>query len=178
MGQKGSATNPVYFDNCRIPSHALMGKLNAGYRVALRELAGGRIGVGSLALGLGVAALDYAKHYVKERKQFGQAIASFQGVQWMLADAYTEMEAARLLIMQAASVKEGGGNFGAFASMAKLYASEAANRACYTALQLLGGNGYNGEYPVERLARDVRITAIYEGTSEIQRVVIAKSLGF
>lgn len=178
MGQKASATNPVYFDNCRIPSHALMGKLNEGYRVALRELAGGRIGVGSLALGLGVAALDYAKRYVKDREQFGQAISNFQGVQWMLADAYTEMEASRLLIMQAASVKEGGGDFGAVASMAKLYASEAANRACYTALQLLGGNGYNSEYPVERLARDVRITTIYEGTSEIQRVVIAKSLGF
>lgn len=177
MGQKASATNPVYFDDCRIPGDALMGQLNGGYRVALGELAGGRIGIGSLALGVGMAALDYAKDYVKERQQFGKAIVDFQGVQWMLADAYTEMEAARLLLMQAASKKEAGGDFAAMASMAKLHVTEAANRVCYQALQLLGGNGYNSEYPVERFARDVRITTIYEGTSEIQRIVIARSLG-
>ncbi len=176
MGQKGSATNPVYFDDCRIPANALMGKVNRGYQVALGELAGGRIGVGSMALGLGEAALDYARDYAKERQQFGQPIANFQGLQWMLADAYTEMEAARLLLMQAAFTKESGGDFGKQASMAKLFASEAANRACYTGLQILGGNGYNREYPLERLARDVRITSIYEGTSEIQRMIISRNI--
>jgi alkylation response protein AidB-like acyl-CoA dehydrogenase len=176
MGQKGSATNPVYFDDCRIPAGALMGTLNRGYQVALGELAGGRIGIGSLALGLGEAALDYATDYAKERQQFGQPISNFQGLQWMLADAHTEMEAARLLLMQAAFTKENGGDFGKQASMAKLFASEAANRACYTGLQILGGNGYNREYPLERLARDVRITSIYEGTSEIQRMIIARDI--
>jgi alkylation response protein AidB-like acyl-CoA dehydrogenase len=176
MGQKGSATNPVFFDDCRIPASALMGELNRGYQVALGELAGGRIGIGSLALGVGQAALDYARDYIKDRQQFGQSLANFQGLQWMLADGYTEMEAARLLLMQAASIKEAGGNFAQAASMAKLFASEAANRACYTGLQLLGGNGYVSEYPLERMARDVRITSIYEGTSEIQRMIIARNL--
>jgi alkylation response protein AidB-like acyl-CoA dehydrogenase len=176
MGQKGSATNSVYFDDCRIPASALMGELNKGFQVALGELAGGRIGIGSLALGIGLAALDYARAYIKERKQFGQALANFQGLQWMLADAYTEMEAARLLVWQAASIKESGGDFASAASMAKLFASEAANRACYTGIQLLGGHGYNREYPMERLARDARITSIYEGSSEIQRIIISRKL--
>jgi alkylation response protein AidB-like acyl-CoA dehydrogenase len=176
MGQKGSATNSVFFDDCRIPASALMGELNKGFQVALGELAGGRIGIGSLALGVGLAALDYARDYIKERKQFGQALSNFQGLQWMLADAYTEMEAARLLVWQAASIKESGGDFASAASMAKLFASEAANRACYTGIQLLGGHGYNREYPMERLARDARITTIYEGSSEIQRIIISRKL--
>ncbi|MDX1504152.1 MAG: acyl-CoA dehydrogenase family protein [Spongiibacter sp.] len=176
MGQKGSATNAVYFDDCRVPGDALMGELNRGYQVALGELAGGRIGIGSLALGLGQAAVEYAVAYAKEREQFGQPIIHFQGLQWMLADASTELEAARLLLMQAAATKEAGKDFARQASMAKLYASEAANRACYTGLQVLGGNGYNREYPLERLSRDVRITSIYEGTSEVQRMIIARGL--
>lgn len=176
MGQKGSATNAVYFDDCRVPGDALMGELNRGYQVALGELAGGRIGIGSLALGLGQAAVEYAVAYAKEREQFGQPIINFQGLQWMLADASTELEAARLLLMQAAATKEAGKDFARQASMAKLYASEAANRACYTGLQVLGGNGYNREYPLERLSRDVRITSIYEGTSEVQRMIIARGL--
>ncbi|MBD2859605.1 acyl-CoA dehydrogenase family protein [Spongiibacter sp. KMU-158] len=175
MGQKGSATNPVYFDNCRIPASALMGELNRGYQVALGELAGGRIGIGSLALGVGLAATDYARDYALEREQFGQAISNFQALQWMLADAYTELEAARLLLMQAASLKENGKDFAMQASMAKLFATEAANRACYSGQQILGGHGYNREYPLERFARDVRITSIYEGTSEIQRLIIARN---
>jgi alkylation response protein AidB-like acyl-CoA dehydrogenase len=175
MGQKGSATNPVYFDNCRIPENALMGELNRGYQVALGELAGGRIGIGSLALGIGLAATDYAKSYAQEREQFGKPISSFQALQWMLADSYTELEAARLLLMQAAYLKEGGNAFAAQASMAKLFATEAANRACYAGQQILGGHGYNREYPLERYARDVRITSIYEGTSEIQRMIIARN---
>ncbi|ARU55547.1 acyl-CoA dehydrogenase [Oleiphilus messinensis] len=176
MGQHGSATNPVYFDDCRIPEDALMGALNRGYQVALGELAGGRIGIGSLALGLGLSAIEYATAYAKERKQFGQAIADFQGIQWMVVDHATELEAARLLLMQAASRKENSQDFSTQASMAKLFATEAANRACYSGLQILGGNGYNREYPLERLARDVRITSIYEGTSEIQRLIIARSI--
>ena len=176
MGQKGSATNPVYFEDCRIPESALMGELNKGFQVALGELAGGRIGIGSLALGVGLAALDFARDYIKERKQFGQSLADFQALQWMLADGYTEMEAARLLLMQAAGTKQAGKPYAQQASMAKLYATEAANRACYTGLQLLGGNGYVSDFPLERYARDVRITTIYEGTSEVQRLIISRNV--
>lgn len=176
MGQIASATNEVVFDNCRIPKDSLMGELNQGFKVAVSELAGGRIGVGSMALGIGLAAMDYARNYITERQQFGQAIANFQGIQWMMADAYTDLEASRLLIMNAANTKEKGLPFSKEASMAKLFATEKANNACYTALQLMGGNGYVKDYPLERYSRDVRITTIYEGTSEIQRVIIAREL--
>lgn len=176
MGQVGSATNTVNFDNCRIPATALMGKEGQGYKVAVGELAGGRIGIASLALGVGQAAMDYARNYLGEREQFGQKIANFQGLQWMLAERYTELEAARLLTMQAAYEKEQGRPFGTAASMAKLFAAEKANDACYTALQMMGGAGYIREYPLERMARDVRVASIYEGTSEIQRVIISRDL--
>lgn len=176
MGQRGSATNEVVFDQCRIPSSALLGKENQGYAIAVGELAGGRIGVGSLALGIGQAAMDYARNYLGEREQFGQKIGNFQGLQWMLADRYTELEAARLLLMQAAYLKESCQDFGAAASMAKVFATEKANDACYSAIQIMGGAGYIQEYPLERLARDVRITTIYEGTSEVQRLIIARDL--
>ena len=176
MGQKASVTNEVLFDDCRIPKDALMGELNQGFKIAVTELAGGRIGIGSLALGIGLAAMDYARNYTLERKQFGQAIAKFQGLQWMMADAYTELEAARLLLMSAADKKQRGLPFSKEASMAKLYASEKANQACYSALQLLGGYGYISDYPLERYARDVRVTSIYEGSSEIQRVIISREL--
>lgn len=176
MGQHASSTNEVVFDNCRIPKDSLMGELNQGFKVAVSELAGGRIGIGSLALGLGLAAMDYARSYITERQQFGQAIANFQGIQWMMADAYTDLEASRLLLMNAADTKEKGLPFSKQASMAKLFATEKANSACYTALQLMGGNGYIKDYPLERYSRDVRITTIYEGTSEIQRVIIAREL--
>ncbi len=176
MGQRGSATNTVTFDDCRIPASSLLGELNQGFKVAVGELAGGRIGVGSLALGIGLAAMDYAKEYLQERQQFGKPIAQFQGLQWMLSDRYTELEAARLLLMQAAYLKEQGQDFGATASMAKLFATEKANDACYSAVQMMGGMGYSQECPLERLARDVRVTSIYEGTSEIQRVIIARDL--
>jgi len=154
----------------------LLGKENDGYRVAVGELAGGRIGIGSLALGIGLAAMDYARKYLTEREQFGQKISSFQALQFMLADRYTELEAARLLLMQAAYDKEQGKAFGKQASMAKVFATEKANDACYTALQMLGGNGYIKEFPLERYARDVRVTSIYEGSSEIQRVIISRDL--
>jgi alkylation response protein AidB-like acyl-CoA dehydrogenase len=176
MGQKGSSTNELLFDNCRLPAENLLGRVNDGYRIALMELAGGRIGVGSLSLGIGLAALDYALEYAKNREQFGQSISRFQAIQWMLAEAYTELEAAQLLVLRAAFLKEQGKPFTKEASMGKLYASEAANRACYKAVQILGGYGYTAEYPLERLARDVRVTTLYEGTSEIQRLVISREL--
>jgi butyryl-CoA dehydrogenase len=176
MGQRGSPTNELILEDCRVPKENLLGEINSGFRLALAELAGGRIGIGSMALGIGLGALDYAKKYAKERVQFGQPIAQFQAIQWMLADRYTELEAARLLLLQAAHLKDQGKAFFKAASMAKLYATEAANRACYDAVQILGGYGYSQEYPVERLTRDVRVTTIYEGTSEIQRMIIAREL--
>ncbi|MBT1074337.1 acyl-CoA dehydrogenase family protein [Geobacter grbiciae] len=176
MGQHASATNEVIFTDCRIPKSAMMGKLNDGFRIAVAELAGGRIGIGSLGLGVGLAAMDHATRYTSERTQFGQKISNFQAIQWMVADAYTELEAARLLLMNAAFRKDQGKSFAKEASMAKLYATEAANRACYSAIQMLGGYGYTQDFPVERYARDARITSIYEGTSEIQRVVISREI--
>lgn len=174
MGQTGSATNEVFFQDCRIPASALMGRENDGFRVAVAELAGGRIGIASLSLGIARKAMDTAKAYVKERHQFGKPLADMQGIQWMIADRETELEAARLLILQAAQLKDRGEPFAKAASMAKLFASEAAQRATYTALQLHGGAGYIKDYPLERYARDARITTIYEGTSEIQRMIIAR----
>ncbi len=176
MGQNGSPTNELILEDCQVPKENLLGELNGGFRLALAELAGGRIGIGSMALGIGLGAMDYAKNYAKERVQFGQPIAQFQAIQWMLANRYTELAAARLLLLEAAHLKDQGKPFSKEASMAKLYATEAANRACYDAVQILGGYGYSQEYPVERLARDVRVTTIYEGTSEIQRMIIAREL--
>ncbi|MDJ0930120.1 acyl-CoA dehydrogenase family protein [Breoghania sp.] len=176
MGQTGSATNEVLFEDCRIPASALMGRENDGFRVAVGELAGGRIGIASLALGVARSAMEAAKLYVKERKQFDRAIADMQGIQWIIADRETELEAARLLILRAAWLKEQGQPFAEAASMAKLFATEAAQKATYSALQLHGGAGFIKDYPLERYARDARITTIYEGTSEIQRLIIAREV--
>lgn len=176
MGQNASATNEIIFQNCRIPGDALMGELNDGFRVAVTELAGGRIGIGSLALGLGLAAMDAATKYSLERKQFGKPISTFQAIQWKIADMYTALEASRLLLLNASFKKEQGRSFAKEASMAKVFASETANKACYEAMQILGGYGYTTEYPVERYTRDARITTIYEGTSEIQRVIISREI--
>lgn len=176
MGQHGSATNELIFEDCRIPKTALMGKLNDGFRTAAGELAGGRIGIGSLGLGVGLAAIDFATRYAKDRRQFDQPITNFQAIQWMIAESYTELEAARLLLMNAAFKKEQGKYFARDASMAKFYATEAAERACHNAIQMLGGYGYTAEFPVERYARDVRITSIYEGTNQIQRLIIARDI--
>jgi len=176
MGQRASSTNPVSFDDCRVGSDAMLGEENAGFRIAVGELTGGRIGIASLALGIGSAAIDFARQYITEREQFGQKIADFQGIQFQLADTMTELEAARLLVLNAAWMKETGQPYMKAASMAKLYCTEAANRACYAALQFMGGAGYTAEYPLERYARDARVTTIYEGTSEIQRVIIAREL--
>ena len=176
MGQHASITNELVFEDCRVPKTALMGKLNDGFRVAVGELAGGRIGIGSLGLGCGLAAIDYATRYAINRVQFDQPITNFQAIQWMIAESYTELEAARLLLMNAAFKKEQGKYFGREASMAKYYATEAAERACYNAIQILGGYGYTAEYPVERYARDVRVCSIYEGTNQIQRLIIARDI--
>jgi alkylation response protein AidB-like acyl-CoA dehydrogenase len=176
MGQHASATNEVIFEDCRIPRDALMGKLNGGLRTAVVELTGGRVGIGSLALGVGQAAMDYATRYAKKRVQFNQEIVKFEGIQWMIADSYTELEAARLLLMQAAFRADQGRSFTREAAMAKMYATEAANRACYAALQMMGGYGYSKEFPLERYTRDVRVASIYEGTNEIQRMIIARDI--
>ncbi len=176
MGQHASPTNEIIFQNCRIPKNALLGELNDGFRVAVSELAGGRIGIGSLGLGIGYAAMDCATKYSLERTQFGKKISDFQAIQWKIADCYTELEAARLLLMQAAFKKEQGRSFAKEASMAKVFATESANRACYESMQILGGYGYTKDYPVERYARDARVTSIYEGTSEIQRLIISREI--
>lgn len=176
MGQHASPTNEILFQDCWLPDSALMGEVNEGFRVAVAELAGGRIGIGSLALGLGLAAMDRATRYALERSQFGKKISDFQAIQWKIADSYTELEAARLLLMNAAFRKERGRSFAKEASMAKVFATEAANRACYEALQIFGGYGYTRDYPIERYTRDARITTIYEGTSEIQRLIIAREI--
>jgi alkylation response protein AidB-like acyl-CoA dehydrogenase len=176
MGQHGSPTNELLFQNCRIPADALMGRQNDGFRAAVTELAGGRIGIGSLALGIGLAAMDQATQYSLERSQFGKKISEFQAIQWKIADMYTALEASRLLLMSAAYKKEQGRSFAKEASMAKLFATETANKACYEAMQIFGGYGYTNDFPIERYTRDARITTIYEGTSEIQRLIIAREI--
>ncbi len=176
MGQHGSSTNELILENCRVPKENLLGQLNDGFRIAASELGGGRIGIGSMALGIGLAAMDFATGYAKERVQFDVPIANQQAIQWMIADNYTRLEGARLLLLKAAWLKDQGKYFAKEASMAKVMATEAANKACYDALQMLGGYGYTRDFPIERYARDVRITTIYEGTSEIQRLIIAREL--
>jgi butyryl-CoA dehydrogenase len=176
LGQHGSSTNELVFDNCRVPVENMLGKVNDGFRIAVAELAGGRIGIGSMSLGIGLAAMDFATKYAAERVQFDKPIADQQAIQWMIADNYTRLDAARLLLLRAAYLKETGKPYAVQASMAKLYASEAANKACYDAVQMLGGYGYTADFPVERHYRDVRITTIYEGTSEIQRLIVARDL--
>jgi alkylation response protein AidB-like acyl-CoA dehydrogenase len=176
MGQRGSCTNEISIEDCRLSRKALLGEEGEGFKIALMALDGGRIGIGSLAVGIGLAAMEYARDYAKNRIQFGRPISSFQAIQWMLADSFTELEAARLMVLRAAYLKEKGRRFTREASMAKLLATETANRVCYKALQILGGYGYIREYPLERHARDCRVTTIYEGTSEIQRLVIAREI--
>ncbi|WP_448384442.1 acyl-CoA dehydrogenase family protein [Desulfosoma sp.] len=176
LGQHGSSTNELLFEDCRVPAGAVLGTVNDGFRIAVSELAGGRIGIGSMALGIGLAAMDFASNYAKERIQFGVPIAKHQAIQWMIADNYTRLEAARLLLLRAAYLKENKRPYSKEASMGKLYATEAANKACYDAIQILGGYGYTQDFPMERYYRDVRVTSIYEGTSEIQRLIIAREL--
>jgi alkylation response protein AidB-like acyl-CoA dehydrogenase len=176
MGLRASDTVALDFDDCEVPASAVLGQVGGGFKVFMNALNGGRIGVGAQALGIGLAALDAAKAYARERVAFGKPIAEHQAIQWMLADSATELEAARLLVLQAAHLKEHKRPFTREESMAKLFASEAANRVCARAVQIHGGYGYIAEYPVERYYRDCRVTTIYEGTSEVQRMVIAREL--
>ena len=176
LGLRGSNTVPLTFEDCRVPESALLGEEGMGFRIAMMALDGGRIGIGSQAVGIGTAALEAATEYAKDRHAFGKPIAAFQAIQWMLADSQTELEAARLLVLRAASLKQAKAPFTRQASMAKLFASEAAQRICNRAMQVHGGYGYTREFPVERYLRDVRVTTIYDGTSELQRLVIARDL--
>ena len=174
MGLRGSTTVALTFDDCRLDAGAILGVPGDGFKIAMTALDGGRIGIASQAVGVARGALDATVPYVKQRRQFNHALAEFQTTQLRLADMATELEAARLLTLRAAWLKQQRRPFTREASIAKLYASEMAGRVCDAAIQLHGGYGYTREYPVERALRDARVQRIYEGTSEIQRVVIAR----
>ena len=176
MGIRASATYELIFTDCRIPKENLLGKLGKGFGIAMATLDGGRIGIAAQALGLAAGALEATIAYVQERKQFGKSIASFQNTQFMLADMATKVEAARLLVYKAAEAKKNGKVYSLEAAMAKLYASEVAMEITTKAVQLHGGYGYTREYDVERMMRDAKITEIYEGTSEVQKMVIAANI--
>ncbi len=176
LGIRASDTCDLYFENCRIPAENRIGEEGQGFKIAMKALGGGRIGIAAQALGLARAALEAAVSYAKERKQFGKAIGEFGAIQNKLADMATEIDAARMLIWRAAKLKDEGKNYTRESSMAKLYASSTAMRAATECVQIHGGYGYMQEYGVERLMRDAKITQIYEGTSEIQQLVIARDL--
>jgi alkylation response protein AidB-like acyl-CoA dehydrogenase len=173
MGLRASDTADLIFENCRIPAENRLGNEGDGFLIAMTALDGGRIGIAAQSVGVAKAAFDAAVHYAEEREQFGQTISKFQGLRWMVADMAIEIEAARLLMLSAAEMKDNGENYTLQASMAKLYASEMVNRVTAKAIQIHGGYGFTKEYPVERYYRDARVFTIYEGTSEIQRVVIS-----
>ena len=173
MGLRASDTVELIFEDCRVPEENLLGQEGDGFLIAMASLDGGRIGIASQSVGLAQACLDGAVNYAKERVQFNKAIAQFQGIRWMIADMATQIEAARLMTFNAAAMRDRKENFSAAASMAKVFASEMANKVAYQALQIHGGYGYIKEFPVERYYRDARVLTIYEGTSEIQRIVIA-----
>lgn len=172
LGIRGSKSCQIYLDNVRLPKSAVLGEVGGGFKVAMSTLDGGRIGIAAQALGIARACLDDGLAYALERRTFGKAIAEHQSIQWKLADMATEVDAARLLILKAAYLKDAGKPYGKAAAMAKLYASDIANKAGRECIQIFGGNGYVTEYPAERHFRDAKITEIYEGTSEIQRLVI------
>ncbi len=174
MGLKASNITKIVFEDCRIPRANLLGKEGNGFKIAAIALDGGRIGVAAQAVGIARACLDEAVEHAKNRKQFGKLIGSFQAIQWMIADSATEIEAAKGLTFSAADIKDQGLPFTREASMAKLFASEMANRTAHRALQIHGGYGYIKEYKIERLYRDARLNTIYQGTSEIQRMIIAR----
>jgi len=177
LGLHGSETSELIFDDCRVPEENMLGDRGKGFIGALKTLDAGRIAIGAMALGLGQAALDHALDYAKQREQFGQPIGRFQAIKHKIADMSTELEAARLLVWRAADLCEKGEDHKRQASQAKLYASEAARRACRESIQIHGGSGYSTEYPVHRFFRDVKLCEIGEGTSEIQRNIIAGELG-
>ena len=176
MGIRGSSTYELIFTDCRIPKENLLGKQGKGFNIAMHTLDGGRIGIAAQALGIAEGALDAAVEYVKTREQFGRPIAAFQNTKFTLADMKTRVEAARYLVYSAACAKDNGEPYSDKAAMAKLFASETAREVTWRAVQLFGGYGYTRDYPVERMMRDAKITEIYEGTSEIQKMVIAGNL--
>ena len=176
MGIRGSNTVALSFEGCRVPETALLGELNGGFKIAMMALDGGRIGISAQAIGIARAALEESVQYAKDRRAFDKPIAEFQAIQFKLSDMKVELDAAHLLCMRAASLKERAVPFSKEASMAKLFSSEAAVRICNEAVQIHGGYGYIREFAAERHLRDVRVTTIYEGTSEIQRLVIARSV--
>ena len=176
LGIRASDTCELYFENCRIPGENMVGEEGQGFKVAMKALGGGRIGIAAQALGLARAALDASISYAKERKQFGKTIGEFGAIQNKLADMATEIDAARMLVWRAAKLKDDGKNYYRESSMAKLYASSTAMKAATECVQIHGGYGYMQEYGVERLMRDAKITQIYEGTSEIQQLVIGRDL--
>jgi alkylation response protein AidB-like acyl-CoA dehydrogenase len=176
LGIRSSPTLELIFDNCRIPATNILGEEGQGFKIAMKTLDGGRIGIASQALGIAQGALDAAVNYAKERKQFDTTIGKFQGVQFQLADMATQIEAARLLVYSAAYKASSGQSYSQASAMAKLMASETAMKVATQAVQILGGYGYTRDFPVERMMRDAKITEIYEGTSEIQRLVIGAAL--
>ena len=176
MGIRGSATYELIFQDCRIPKDALLGQKGKGFNIAMHTLDGGRIGIAAQALGIAEGALERTVDYVKERKQFGRSLAQFQNTQFQLADMATRAEAAQLLVYKAAMAKQTQAQYGVEAAKAKLFAAEAAMAITTKAVQLHGGYGYTREYEVERMMRDAKITEIYEGTSEVQRMVISAEL--
>ncbi|MCL4531528.1 MAG: acyl-CoA dehydrogenase family protein [Chloroflexi bacterium] len=176
MGLHGSPTHAVTYENVRVPLGNLIGEESRGLQQTMITLDGGRIGIGAISVGLAQAAFEHALIYAKERQAFGRPIASFEAIQWMLADAATEIEAARMMIYRAAWLKQEGRPYTKEAAMGKMFATEMAERVCRNAIQIHGGYGYSSEYPVERIYRDARLMTIGEGTSEVQRMVIARNL--
>jgi butyryl-CoA dehydrogenase len=176
MGLRGTQNCDLVFENCRIPKDNLLGKEGDGFKMAMQTLDGGRIGIAAQSVGIAQGAYEYARDYAKQRVQFGKPISSLQAIQFKLADMALEIQSSRLLTYLAAWKKSNDMPFSLDAAMAKLKASETANWAANQAVQILGGYGYTREYPVERMMRDAKITEIYEGTSEIQRVVIANNI--
>jgi len=176
MGIRGSATCELIFENCIVPKENLLGKVSGGFGIAMKTLDGGRVGIASQALGIAQGAMDETVKYIKERKQFGKPLSAFQNTAFQMADLQTRVEAARLLVRSAAFKKDSGAPYSVDAAMAKLYAAETAMEVTNKAIQFHGGYGYTREYPVERMMRDAKITEIYEGTSEVQRMVISASL--
>ena len=177
MGIRGSSTCELIFEDCVIPGDRLLGKQGKGFAIAMKTLDGGRIGIAAQALGIGEGAVEETIAYTKERMQFGKRISQFQNTQFQLADMHTRMQAAQFLVYSAACKKQNGEPYGMDAAMAKLFAAEAASDVTRRAVQLFGGYGYTRDYPVERMMRDAKITEIYEGTSEVQRMVISGGLG-
>ncbi len=174
MGLKGSPTHMISYDNVQVDENALLGEEGRGFHQTMQTLDSGRVSIGALSVGLAQGAFEEAVRYAKDRRAFGKAIAEHQAIQWMIADAATEIEAARTLVYKAAWLKDTGKDYSKIAAMAKMFASEVAERVCHNAIQIHGSYGYSREYPVERMYRDQRLMTIGEGTSEIQRLVIAR----